>query len=243
MVSSRYRNRLLVTPKLMRISQLRFVFLSLVCSLSFGQTDVGRIVGTVSDPTGAVIPGAVITVKSDKTGQEHKVTADHQGYYIATQLPPAVYTVIGQADGLGPQEYRGLNIAVGQERKLDIVLQPASVATEITISSGGLATVDTSSARIGVNVSEREVAQLPLNGRQVSQLYLMAPGAVNGGAGSFDNIRFSGRSNQQNVIRFDGIEGTSIVDSSPGNLNGESTSLFRLQQSLENVQEFRIDSK
>ena len=81
-----------------------------------------------------------------------------------------------------------------------------------------------------------------MNGRQVSQLYLMAPGAVNSGSGTFDNIRFSGRSNQQNVIRFDGVEGSSIVDSSPGNLNGETTSLFRLEQSLENVQEFRVDS-
>ena len=81
-----------------------------------------------------------------------------------------------------------------------------------------------------------------MNGRQVSQLYLMAPGAVNSGSGSFDNIRFSGRSNQENVIRYDGVEGSSIVDSSPGNLNGETTSLFRLEQSLENVQEFRVDS-
>jgi hypothetical protein len=86
------------------------------------------------------------------------------------------------------------------------------------------------------------VAQLPLNGRQVSQLYLMAPGAVNSGSGSFDNIRFSGRSNQQNAVRFDGVEASSIIDASPGNLNGETTSNFRLQQSLENVQEFRVDS-
>ena len=123
-----------------------------------------------------------------------------------------------------------------------MTLQAAAVSTEVTVVAGGLAEIDTSSARVGANISEREVAQLPLNGRQVSQLYLMAPGAVNSGAGTYDNIRFSGRSNQQNVIRFDGIEGTSIIDASPGNLNGESTSLFRLQQSLENVQEFRIDT-
>src|SRR4029078_9260697 len=101
---------------------------------------------------------------------------------------------------------------------------------------------DTSSARIGVNVSEREVAQLPLNGRQVSQLYLLTPGAVNNGSGTYDNIRFSGRSNQQNALRYDGVEASSIIDASPGNLNGETTSNFRLQQSLENIQEFRIDS-
>jgi hypothetical protein len=112
----------------------------------------------------------------------------------------------------------------------------------VTVEGGSLAHVDLSSARLGTNVSSREVTELPLNGRQVSQLYLMAPGAVNSGSGTFDNIRFSGRSNQQNIIRFDGIEGTSIIDASPGNLNGESTSNFRLQQSLENVLEFRIDT-
>ena len=81
-----------------------------------------------------------------------------------------------------------------------------------------------------------------MNGRQLSQLYLLAPGAQTAGGGSFDNIRFSGRANQQNAIRFDGVEASSIVDASPGNLNGETSTGFRLQSSLENVQEFRVES-
>src|SRR6185503_7844705 len=137
---------------------------------------------------------------------------------------------------------KGISLQVGQERVLNITLQPSTVNTEVTVSGGDMAVIDVSSARIGTNVSAREVSELPLNGRQVSQLYLMAPGSVNSGSGSFDNIRFSGRSNQQNVMRYDGVEGSAIVDSSPGNLNGETTSLFRLEQSLENVQEFRVDS-
>jgi len=139
-------------------------------------------------------------------------------------------------------EFKGIALQVGQERTLNVTLSPSAVSTEVNVSGGELAVVDVSSARMGANVSQREVAELPMNGRQVSQLYLLAPGAVNNGSGTFDNIRFSGRSNQQNVIRYDGVEGSSIIDSSPGNLNGESTSLFRLEQSLENVQEFRIDS-
>ena len=139
-------------------------------------------------------------------------------------------------------EYTGIRLQVGQERTLNVTLQPSAVTTEVNVSGGDLTVIDFSSARMGANISTREVAELPMNGRQVSQLYLMAPGAVNNGSGNFDNIRFSGRSNQENVIRFDGVEGSSIVDSSPGNLNGESTSLFRLEQSLENVQEFRVDS-
>ena len=133
-------------------------------------------------------------------------------------------------------------MTVGQERTLNIILQPPTVTTEVTVSGGELSTIDTSSARIGAEVDAREVASLPLNGRQISQLYLLAPGAQTAGGGSFDNIRFSGRSNQQNVIKYDGVAGGGIIDQSPGNLNGESSSQFRLQSSLENVQEFRVES-
>ena len=125
---------------------------------------------------------------------------------------------------------------------MNVVLNPASVTTEINVSGGELVVVDTSSARIGGNVNEREVATLPLNGRQLSQLYLLVPGAQTAGGGSFDNIRFSGRANQENALRFDGIEGSSIIDASPGNLNGETSTGLRLQASLENVQEFRVES-
>src|SRR5205814_10595324 len=60
--------------------------------------------------------------------------------------------------------------------------------------------------------------------------------------GSFDNIRFSGRANQENALRFDGSEGSSVIDASPGNLNGETSTGLRLQASLENIQEFRVES-
>lgn len=95
---------------------------------------------------------------------------------------------------------------------------------------------------MGANVNPREVEALPINGRQLSHLYLQAPGSVNSGSGTFGDIRFSGRANQQNVIRYDGVEGTAIIDASPGNINGEVPSPFRLQSSLENVQEFRVES-
>jgi hypothetical protein len=203
---------------------------------------VARIVGTVTDSTGAVIPNATVAVKNDQTGEERKVTSNAQGTYIAAPLRPARYTVTASGEGLGPAQYKGINVQVGQERTVDIILQPAAVTTEIKVSGGELVNIDVSSARIGVNVSEREVGQLPLNGRQISQLYMLTPGAVNNGSGTFDDIRFSGRSNEQNIIRFDGVEGTSIIDTSPGNLNGETSSVFRLQASLENVQEFRVDS-
>ena len=210
------------------------------CS-SYAQTSAGRIVGSVTDPSGAHVAGATVTAHNEKTGQERTAATNDEGYYILTSLDPAPYTVKGSKSGFTDAEFTGLVLQVGQEVTQNIALKVAGGTTSVTVADA-LAHVDTSSARVGVNISEREVAELPLNGRQISQLYLMAPGSVNSGGGSFDNIRFSGRSNQQNAVRFDGVEGGSIVDASPGNLNGESTSNFRLQQSLENVQEFRVDS-
>jgi hypothetical protein len=227
-----------MTTRILHLTLLGAMMIPMV----HGQSDQARIVGTITDSTGAVVPGATVTVKNDKTDQSRKATTNGEGRYTVTQLLPTTYTLTAEAAGMSPAEYTGVNLQVGQERTLNIALQPAAVNTEVNVSGGQLAVVDVSSARIGSNVSEREVSNLPLNGRQVSQLYLLAPGAVNNGSGTFDNIRFSGRSNQENIIRYDGVEGSNIVDASPGNLNGETTSLFRLEQSLENVQEFRVDS-
>jgi len=206
------------------------------------QTDAGRVIGTISDPGGAVVSGATIKVLNQRTGDERTVTSSGSGTYIVPQLQPAPYTVTASGTGLGPTVIKDVLISVGQERTLNLTIAPTATTQAVTVSGGSLAVLDTSSASIGTNVSGREIAGLPLNGRQISQLYLQAPGAVNNGSGSFDDIRFSGRANQQNAVRFDGIEGGSIIDASPGNLNGEQSSFFRLQSSLENVQEFRVDS-
>lgn len=219
-----------------------FMLGACLASLGWSQTAAGRIVGIVTDPSGAQVGNASVVATNEKTGQERKVLSNDDGHYTITQLDPSTYSLSASRTGFSDTKYTGLGVGVGQEITQNLTLQVSGVATAVNVEGGALAHLDTSSARVGVNVSEREVAQLPLNGRQVSQLYLMSPGAVNSGSGTFDNIRFNGRSNQQNIIRFDGVEGGSIIDASPGNLNGESTSNFRLQQSLENVQEFRVDS-
>jgi hypothetical protein len=204
--------------------------------------DQGRFTGIVADTTGAVIPGASVRVKNEKTGAERTVKSSDTGVFFVTNLSPATYTIVATSTGLNDAIYKEVNLALGQERTINIIMQPTSVTTEVTVSGGELAVVDTSSATVGANVNAREVSQMPINGRQVSQLYLLAPGAQTSGGGSFDNIRFSGRSNQQNAVRFDGVEASAIIDASPGNLNGQTSSAFRLQASLETVQEFRVES-
>ena len=222
---------------------LRLTLLAgMAISLVYGQSDSGRIAGTVMDSTMAVVPNAIVNVKNEKTAQTRKVTANDQGVYLVMQLGPSTYTITADVAGMAPAEYRGVTLQVGQERTLNITVQPAAVATEVNVSGGDLAAVETSSAAISGNVSAREVAELPINGRQLSQLYLMTPGAVNFGGGTFDDVRFNGRSFEENALRYDGIEAGGIISNNPSNIGGEMGSVFRLQASLENVQEFRVDA-
>ena len=95
------------------------------------------------------------------------------------------------------------------------------------MASGALAEVETSSASIGANVSAREVANLPLNGRLLSQLYLLVPGASSSGSGTFNDMRFSGRANEQNTIRYDGIQAGSVVGRQSEQRPGGSATQFR----------------
>ncbi len=220
---------------------LTFVALCLASLSAFAQTDQGRVVGTVRDQNGAAVPGAMVVAKNDRTGEERTATASDDGVYQITALKASTYTVTANAPNFTTTKTMDVQVSVGQELTLDLAVQPG-VAETINVVSSSEAAIDTGSARIGANVNQREVEGLPVNGRQLSQLYLQAPGSVNSGSGTFGDIRFSGRAVQQNVIRYDGIEGTAIIDASPGNLNGEVPSPFRLQSSLENVQEFRVDS-
>ncbi|HEY6122808.1 MAG TPA: carboxypeptidase regulatory-like domain-containing protein, partial [Pyrinomonadaceae bacterium] len=206
----------------------------------YGQTDSGRISGIVKDANGGLIPGATILVKNEKTGEERTATSTSEGTYIIALLKPSSYILTVTAQGLTATAM--VHVLVGQELQLDLTVQPAGLKESVNIVAGAEAVMTVDSASMNVNVNPREVEGLPINGRQLSQLYLQAPGSVNTGSGTFGDIRFSGRAVEQNIVRYDGIEGTAIIDASPGNLNGEVPTPFRLQSSLENVQEFRVDS-
>ena len=212
------------------------------CSaVSFAQVDQGKFTGTVLDSTGGFVTGATVTLKNERTGEERSQASSGSGVVLIGNLKPSNYTIRATKVGFAPIEYTQMTIAVGQELHLDLEFKPASVTETVTVV--GMAPVlDISSARMGANIGEREVAGLPVNGRQMSQLMLQAPGSQNAGTGTWQDIRFTGRAVEQNAIRYDGIEGSAIIDAAPGNLNGEVATPFKLQASLENIQEFRVES-
>lgn len=220
---------------------LILVAASLLPARSSAQSGQARIAGSVTDINGALVQGASVVARNERTGEEHTAITDESGRYLIAALRPADYSVTASSLHLGVQASH-IQLLVGQEVNLPLTLHPVGIDAKVDVVAGTDVLVDTSSAAMGANVNPREVEGLPINGRQLSQLYLQAPGSVNSGSGTFGDIRFSGRAVEQNAIRYDGIEGTAIIDSSPGNLNGEIPTPFRLQSSLENIQEFRVDS-
>jgi hypothetical protein len=160
-----------------------FTTLSLLALLSplADAQSIGTISGTITDSTGAVIPNVQVTITSQGTGQERSVTADSAGHYAATALPIGVYSVKVVASGFQPIENKDLTLEVGQNRTVDLVLQLASVGTEIQVSSQmAQVEVQRSDATLGQTIHPEQVAQLPLNGRNFVQLALLGAGTVKG---------------------------------------------------------------
>src|SRR5262245_18847441 len=171
-------------------------------SVAAAQTDSARLVGRIYDASGAVIPGAAVTVTNLSTDREQSASSNESGYYRVVGLAPASYRITATTPGFADVTIPSLTLIVGQERTVDLKLSVGTLAETLTVSESSPAEAETSSASIAGNVSPREVSNLPLNGRSLSQLYLLAPGASTTSSGMFNTIRFSGRANEQNTVRY-----------------------------------------
>ena len=134
----------------------------------------GSISGTVLDESKAIVPGATITATNSRTGEVHTAITKGDGTYLVVGLRPSVYTIKASAAQFAAAEATGVQVSVGLEMRQDFTLRVAAAATSVTVTSGNEMPIDTTSARIGVNLTEREVGTLPINGRQLSQLVLQA---------------------------------------------------------------------
>jgi hypothetical protein len=203
------------------------------------QQTESRIVGRVTDPNGGVLPGVTITVTSTQTGAVRTGVTDESGRYTITNLAAGTYEVVTEMSGFAPAK-NALTLGVGETKPIDFALSLANLTEAVTVS-GEVSVLDTASARIGVNVSPEEIASLPVNGRNFANLMTLATGATTDGNGGWASVRFNGKSNQQNYLNYDGVDGTYVWDASPGYLNATG-SQFRLQTSMESVAEFRVNS-
>ena len=157
----------------------------LICPALYGQAN-GSFSGTVSDKTGSVITGATVRITSQGTGLSRELKTDDTGHFLAPLLPVAIYTIRADAQGFQSAEQRDLRLQVNEEREVNFTLAPASVSQSVEVSAEQVA-VQTTNPTLGQVITEQQVAQLPLNGRNFVQLATLTPGTTTETASSFFN--------------------------------------------------------
>src|SRR5258708_3001420 len=153
----------------------------LVCLLGaapvFSQTTTGRILGEVTDSTGAGLPGATVTVTDVQRATTRTVTADQSGNYAVPNLAPSVYSVRAEAKGFKRVERPSVQVEVATDVSVDISLPPGNV-TETAVVTDEVPLVNTTSSTLGGTLSNKEINDLPLNGRNYENLLQLRPGVV-----------------------------------------------------------------
>ncbi len=160
-----------------------FGLLLITTTPATAQVDRGAIVGTVTDPSGARISNAQITVTNRETGQPVHLTTDDEGNYNANLLKIGTYSVSATRQGFETTTQPSVDVAVNQSVRVDLVLKLGS-ATETVEVTGAAPLLQTESSSLGTVETERRISELPLNGRNFIQLAYLGPGANGGQTGS-----------------------------------------------------------
>jgi hypothetical protein len=198
-------------------------------------TTTGAISGTVTDPSGAAVPGAAVVVHNDATNAETTLTADSNGFYNAVQLQPGTYTVAISAPGFATLKDTGIVVAVGQSTALSPSLSVASGTQEVTVS-GGAPLINLQNADFASNMTAQAINNLPINGRRWSDLTLLTPGAVSDSNG-FGLLSIRGMSPLLNNVTIDGADDNQAYFSEERGRTREGYSTPQVA-----VQEFQVNT-
>ncbi|HEV2618486.1 MAG TPA: carboxypeptidase-like regulatory domain-containing protein, partial [Acidobacteriaceae bacterium] len=193
----------------------------------------GTISGTITDSTGAIVPNAQVVVHNDETGNERRLTSGADGRYAAPSIPVGIYTVTVKADGFSDQTRTGIPLSIAQSQNVNLTLSLAGVAQTVTVQDRP-PVVNLSTQQIAGLVDERQVKELPLNGRSYDQLITLNPATVNytaqrsGVLGTSNSsvgnmFAVSGRRPQDNLFLLNGVEytGASLINVTPGGTSGQ----------------------
>ena len=167
---------------LMRTKLFRCLFAGCLVALfllssASGQTVTGSIAGVVTDPSGAVVPGAKVVSENTATGVRTSVLTNSAGVYTLRFLPIGTYTVTISAKGFATQKVEAFPLEIDQTAKVDAKLT-ISESTTVEVRETIHPILDTTDATLGNTLSTNEIANIPLNGRNFSALTLFQPGAI-----------------------------------------------------------------
>ena len=212
----------------------------LLCLPAFSQGNYGRILGTVMDQTGGVVAGATVTIIDTQRGVAATLTTDGAGEYNAPTLIPGNYQVRAEAKGFKRLERQNISVEVGKEVRVDLLVEPGEQTQTVTVTED-VQLVDTASATLGGALSNTEINDLPLNGRNYQNLLGLRPGIMLQPGGSpwtqsTNNIR-----PDETVWMIDGIINSNFFDNRPiANMPSPFTDMATILP-VDAIQEFNLE--
>src|SRR6266851_2374942 len=220
---------------------LAFVFCFFVSVPVYAQVTGATLSGTVTDASGAVVAGAQISVKNNATGATRDVTSDSSGFYTIPNLTPGDYEARISARGFSTAVQSNLSLAVGAQQQLNFSLKVGETATTVQVTEAAPQIELTSSTLTG-QVESETVRELPLNGRDWTQLATLQPGvkrietqmstdtSARGNRGFGSELTVSGQRSTFNNYRIDGISVVDYAMAAPGNVIGGVLGVDSIQE-------------
>ena len=163
----------------------------------------GDVTGTVTDPSGAAVPGAAVTLKNNDTGQTQTATSSNTGAYRFALLNPGSYTVSAAAQGFQAVK-RNVTVAIGQASTVNIAMNVATASTTVEVT-GQPGIMQTDNGNVSTNISQEIVANMPNPGNDLSYYVQSAPGTTMNTQGGYGNSSTYGISATSNLFTVDGM--------------------------------------
>lgn len=229
---------------LLRQSALPLLFLlAFQPSLVRAQLSTASVTGVVRDPSGSIMAGVKVTLRNVATTVEHTVTSNSAGNYVFLNITPGQYSLRAEMSGFEVTQISQVNLAVNQTSTIDLNLRVGTMQQSVTVEAAG-ELVQSSTAELGAVVAEKQVNDLPLNGRNFTQLLSLTPGvapvSVSQNAGGFGNVfsgssfvfpAINGQTNRSNFFLTDGI-----------NNQGAFQSTYAVAPIIDQMSEFKVNS-
>jgi hypothetical protein len=206
---------------------------------AFPQSYTGRILGSVHDKSDAAMVGASVTVSDVERGFSRSLVTDDAGEFVVPDLLPGVYKVTAQAKGFKTLARENVRLEVAQDVRIDLVLQPGDAA-ETVIVSEEVPLLNTTNSTLGGTLSNEEINDLPLNGRNYENLLQLRPGIVRYPGGGFSTTSTNGLRAEDNAYFIDGLfnsepfSGQSIINGA--GIAGDSATILP----IDSIQEFNL---
>src|SRR6266568_7687860 len=210
-----HRSRTFLSQKskgeFMRVRMV-LAFVVLAATSLIAQTFRGTILGTVTDPSGAVVAGAKVTAKNVNTGLERTTQTSADGSYSIPELPIGTYTVTVSQSGFQTSSTTNVAVDVAAERRVDVALKTGEAVTVVEVSGETLPQVETTTDTLGTTFTAAQAKDLPLNGRDFQKLIFLTPGVsgspdqITDSPGSFGIFSMNGARGRANNFLLDGTD-------------------------------------